>query len=214
MKRSSLHAFTLVEMLTVMAVIAILTSLIVGTAGYVQNKSAKTKALGEITEMGQGCERYKADYGSFPSDEDSDLLDARIDGNPTSGASGKRYENANLVLYRALTGDTEKNPDYKAEDGEKSYIWFTPNRLSYKKDNQTGQPTEVKFIMDPFGNCYGYSTIGLKSEKDYIDQLKKNATTERPATKEGYNSAAFDMWSTSGQTNITADEKWVKNWGN
>lgn len=212
MKRSSLHAFTLVEMLTVMAVIAILTSLIVGTAGYVQNKSAKTKALGEITEMAQGCDRYKQDYGSYPQDDDTDLLDARLDGNPVSGESGKRYEKANLDLYRALSGDTDKNPDYKAEEGEKSYIWFKPSRLNYEKD-QNGQPKEVKYIMDPFGNCYGYSTIGLQTEAEYIKQLKKDPATPRPQQQKGYNNATFDMWSTAGQTGINSDEKWVKNWG-
>ena len=44
-------AFTLVEMLTVMAVIAILASLIVGIQAFAQKKAALTRAEGEMRTM-------------------------------------------------------------------------------------------------------------------------------------------------------------------
>ena len=62
MKSSSRAAFTLIEMLTVMAIIAILTSLVIATSGYVNNKAARTRAQGEITEMASQCESYRTDF--------------------------------------------------------------------------------------------------------------------------------------------------------
>lgn len=218
MKRSTPQAFTLVEMLTVMAIIAILTGLVISVGGYAQNKAARERALGEIQEMTTACESYKNDYGGYPQDSDTDLLDPRLDGNPNSGASFDRYKKSCLALYSALTGDTDGaasgKPDGRPEAGKKTYIDFKPNRLSYDKD-ANGNIKEVKYIQDPFGNCYGYSTMALKQEQEYRETVKKDPTAARPtaAQVKGYN-PTFDMWSTGGQTDILNAAKWVKNWGN
>ena len=66
--RTSPHAFTLVEMLTVMAVIAVLASIILSLNGLVQRKAATSRAEGEIAAMSAACESYKADFGSYPQD--------------------------------------------------------------------------------------------------------------------------------------------------
>jgi prepilin-type N-terminal cleavage/methylation domain-containing protein len=222
MRRSSHLAFTLVEMLTVMAVIAILTGLVLATAGFVQNKAARERALGEIHEMSAGCESYKTDYAGYPQTEKTDTLDPRKDGNPVSGPTAKNYKDACLALYSALSGDYEPadNPDWQPE--KKGYIQFQLNRLNTRKDN-AGNVLAVEYIQDPFGNSYGYSTAALKLENDYREALKSNPTTPRPtnpADQKGYNST-FDMWSTAGQiittdnasTNVNSN-KWVRNWGN
>lgn len=218
MKRSSPQAFTLVEMLTVMAIIAILTGLVLSIAGYAQNRAARERALGEIQEMTTGCESYKTDYGSYPQDTDTDLLDPRVDGNPVAGPSYERYKKSCLSLYSALSGDFDGaasgKPDGKPEAGKKTYINFIPNRLNYDKD-ANGKIMEVKYLQDPFGNCYGYSTAALKQEQQYRDDVKSNPAKVRPTATElkGYN-PTFDMWSTAGQTDILNAAKWVKNWGN
>ena len=204
-------AFTLVEMLTVMAVIAILASLIVGIQAFAQKKAALTRAEGEMRTMGAACENYKADEGSYPRDSkgknsDTDLLDPRIDGDPTS----LKYQKASLVLYKALSGD--ENAEGKGAQG-KLYCEFIPSQL---QKTSTG---EVKFIKDPFGNSYGYSTAGAKMEEDYRQELLKDPTAQRPSgTKQtGFNST-FDMWSTGGVvtkgsgTLNTERKRWVKNW--
>lgn len=213
MKRLSPRGFTLVEMLVVMAVIAILTGLVLSVSGYVQNTAARKQALGEIAEMSQGCESFRADFGSYPQDKDSDALEPKKDGNPVSGESGDRYHKACLTLYKALSGDTE--PEDKPDNIPelKTYVQLPQKRLRFTKDDNTGRIKEVKFIQDPFGNCYGYSTIGLKAEQDYKDKLEKNPVEQRPTDNKGY-SPTFDMWSTGGQTNIDLAGKWITSWGN
>ncbi len=51
----------------------------------------------------------------------------------------------------------------------------------------------VQFIKDPFGNSYGYSTVG-----------QAGGTT-------GYN-PTFDLWSTAGSTTAAGKPGWIKNW--
>ena len=231
MKLRTSSAFTLVEMLTVMAVIAILAGLIVQVNAFAHRKAALVRAEGEIKTMVAACESYKGDFGGYPRDlgpggngKDSwtDDLDPRKDGDPGKA----KYQDACLVLYKALSGDakpgvdastpatrTEK-PDGKPET--KGYCEFRPDQLSKSSSG------EIRFIQDPFGNSYGYSTAGAKTEEDYREAVQKDPSTARPSgeKQQGY-SPNFDLWSTGGVVNKTAKgeqelnadrKRWIKNW--
>lgn len=213
MKSSSHTGFTLIEMLTVMAIIAILTGLVIATSGYVNNKAARTRAQGEITEMVSQCESYKTDFGGYPQNKDTDELDPKADANPVTTKSADRYRDANLVLYSALSGDSEPEDEPDGKPEKKAYISFTPNRLNFSKD-EAGQIKKVKFIADPFANPYGYSTMGVAEELAYRKAVRKDPKTPRIDQSRGYNTAAPDMWSTAGKTNLVDSRSWVKNWGN
>jgi prepilin-type N-terminal cleavage/methylation domain-containing protein len=211
MKRQSPQGFTLVEMLTVMAVIAILASLILSVNGFVQRKAATSRAEGEIAAMSAACETYKADNGSYPRSNRTDELDSKKNGNPNSAV----YKQANLELYRALGGDTGAVPDGKPET--KPYFEFKRDQLSVKK-GPDGNPTEVNFIMDPFGNPYGYSTAGMAGEEEYQAVLRSDPTHARAENSKGHNTG-IDLWSTGGSTSDAAEggepkdvKKWIKNW--
>jgi hypothetical protein len=136
--------------------------------------------------MSAACENYKADNGIYPRDANSDLLDAKVSGNPSA------YQAASLYLYNALFGATagSRTPN----TGARSYFVFKPNML-FPAD----QTQNVQYIQDPFGNSYGYSTI-------------QAATSD---TTKGYN-PTFDLWSTAGLTSsppsATDQLRWIKNW--
>src|SRR5689334_18605969 len=99
MKRRSSQGFTLIEMITVIAIIVVLAGLVIATAGFVQNKAARTQAEGEIKMITTACESYKIDTGGYPRNDDTDKLDPREDVSPTAG----KYQKANIYLYSALT---------------------------------------------------------------------------------------------------------------
>jgi prepilin-type N-terminal cleavage/methylation domain-containing protein len=208
------NAFTLIELLVVIAIIIILAGLVLSTIGYVQKKSARSRAETDIAAISAACESYKADNGVYPRDPTlntaTDTLDARTMGDPTA-TNAAAYNAASLVLYRALSGDTNRDRAVNATDQNfkidgttlippltqlpKVYFTFKPNQLS--PTDQTQIP--VDFIRDPFGNSYGYSTA---NEAD-------------PA--KGYN-PTFDLWSTAGLTATpggtpdTITPQWIKNW--
>jgi type II secretory pathway pseudopilin PulG len=214
---SAQSAFTLIELVVVVGLILILTGLVLSTVGYARKKAARARAETEIAAMSAACESYKADYGVYPRDPTpntaTDALDARTMGDPTTTL----YNTANLVLYRALSGDRNLDRTVTALDETfnidgtalgtpltqlpQTYFTFKPNMLSPADQSQ-----HVQFIRDPFGNSYGYSTAYQYD----IDQ-------GNPPTH-GYN-PTFDLWSTSGLTanpspppSDTITPQWIKNW--
>jgi general secretion pathway protein G len=178
-------AFTLIELIVVIAIIIILAGLVLSTAGYARKKAGLARAETEIAAISAACENYKADNGIYPRNSDTDGVDARTSGDPTTTT----YQNASLYLYIQISGiDANRNPI----TGAKSYFIFKPNQLS----PTDGQSVPVEFIRDPFGNSYGYST----------------ANQANPAN--GYN-PTFDLWSTTGtvsNANPPDQSQWIKNW--
>lgn len=219
MKRSTSPGFTLIEMLTVMTIIAILTGLVIAIAGYAQRRAAVTKAEGQIASMSGGLENYKQDNGSYPRDATrTDVIDPRVNGSPTSST----YLTANIFLYKALSGDTgpggtpivPPQPDLVPDGKPESTPYFNfPS--SMLKTASTGA---VSYIVDPFGNAFGYSTAGALFEENFRIQLQANPSAAR-GTPKGYN-PTYDLWSTGGVSTSSADtakliddsKRWIKNW--
>jgi prepilin-type N-terminal cleavage/methylation domain-containing protein len=209
------RGFTLIEMITVIAIIAILSGLVLSISGLVQNKGARAKAEAEIKALSSGLESYKTDFGGYPQDTATDALDPRISSSPTS------YFKASLALYKALSGDLNANGkiDATGNDPEKAnnYVpdFFRPSRFdsaAREQLNKGASTVTISYIVDPFGYSYGYSTIGLKAEQEYRVQLLTDPNASRPASL-GYN-PTFDLWSTGGGTTGSEKDraKWVKNW--
>lgn len=61
------RAFTLVEMMVVVAVIGIIAGIVLAAAGGVQKKAALDQARSEVQMMGLAMERYRTDNGFFPT---------------------------------------------------------------------------------------------------------------------------------------------------
>ena len=212
------NAFTLIELIVVVSIIAVLSALVLSTAGYARKKGARARAETEIAAMSAACENYKADNGVYPRDPTAntatDKLNAKTDGNPVlnpvpPNPSGAAYPPASLVLYRALSGDRNLDRSVTTADENfnidgttltpplsqlpQSYFTFKPNMLSPGDQTQN-----VQYIRDPFGNSYGYSTANQANPNN------------------GYN-PTFDLWSTSGLTTNpgnpdTITPQWIKNW--
>src|SRR5437762_1122358 len=182
-------AFTLIELIVVITVIIILTGLVLSTVGYAQKKGARARAETEIAAISAACESYKADNGVYPNNGDTNNLDARTSGNPSSPS----YNLTSLALYNLLFGAT--NGSRTPNAGARSYFLFKPNMLS-----PADQTQNVLYIRDPFGYSYGYSTANQVN------------------SAQGYN-PTFDLWSTAGLTTNppgtppdTITPQWIKNW--
>jgi prepilin-type N-terminal cleavage/methylation domain-containing protein len=215
MHRTPSHsAFTLIEMITVIAIIAILSGLVLSIAGSVQQKGYRAKADGDIKTMSAACEAYKTDNGGYPQDIPSTSasgsvtsdLDPKTSGNPTVAG----YQASSLFLYKQLSGDDNANGKIDASETGRRYCsdFFKTSRFDSGYKN-TGN---VSYVVDPFGYSYGYSTAALKAEQDYRVVLETTPNAARPVSK-GYN-PTFDIWSTGGTTTGTDSDraKWLKNW--
>src|SRR6476646_5424650 len=110
LKHSSIgkaSGFTIMELLIVISIIIVLAALVLATAGYAQNKAARSRAGAEIAAISAACENYKADNGIYPRGNhtnpgqgtapfDTDQVDPRMSGNPTS----TNYSYSSLYLYQ------------------------------------------------------------------------------------------------------------------
>lgn len=232
MRKPSISAFTLVELLTVLAIIVILTSLVVSVGGYVQKKSALSRATGEISMLVSACESYKSDNGDFPRDTTNakvtDAITPKADFIPTNA----KYPASSLFLYKELSGDktgTGSEPDGIPDEGQQRYLKDVENRiLKADKDPTTKAIKAVKYLQDPFGNPYAYSTSAASDERNYQKQIMQNPalrnTLKRPTGNalHGFNSGSYDLWSTGGSApkgNVASQSamelewaKWIKNW--
>ncbi|MGH8092649.1 MAG: type II secretion system protein [Chthoniobacterales bacterium] len=175
-------AFTIIEVLVVLAIILVLAGLVLATSSYVYNKGARSRAEAEIAAISAALENYQADHGIYPVDNS---VNARTMGDPTQTA----YKSASLTLYKALSGDNDLNR--QSDPGSTSYMMFKPNQLS-----PADQSAQVGYLKDPFGNSYGYSTIyQTDSNKGY------NPTFDLWST-----AGSVDQESTP------ASLAWIKNW--
>jgi type II secretory pathway pseudopilin PulG len=179
---SDWSAFTLIELIVVIAVIIILAGLVLSTVGYVQKKGARARAETEIAAMSAACENYKADNGVYPNNADTNSLDPKTNGNPST------YNLASFALYTLLSGDSTGS---RSPSG-KSYMEFKPKMLL-----PPGGTGTVTAIADPFGNSYGYSTANqadpTKGYNPTFDLWSTcSLTTSPPST--------------------AAQNQWIKNW--
>jgi general secretion pathway protein G len=126
---SSPAAFSLVELLFVLAIISILAGLVVGTAKYASTKAATSRAQSEIAAIEMALEHYKNDNGAYPTTPS---------GRPTS-ASASPYGNS-PTLYSALAG----GPNFP-----KTYMKFSASQI---------RPIDLTTtnLVDPFGTPYNY----------------------------------------------------------
>jgi prepilin-type N-terminal cleavage/methylation domain-containing protein len=204
-KRRYKTAFTLIELLIVIAVIVVLAGLILSTFGYVQKKGARARAETEIAAMSAACESYKADNGIYPRGNanlsnttpyDTDNLDARTNLDPSAAV----YSATSLFLYEQLAGVTSGSRS--AIPTGKTYFTFKANMLLPAPPSTA----DITAICDPFGNSYGYSTIA------------NPMANPSPTPGAGYN-PTFDLWSTAGTAPsptptppATQQDLWIKNW--
>jgi type II secretory pathway pseudopilin PulG len=181
-------AFTLIELIVVIAIIIILAGLVLSTVGYIQKKAARSRAETEIAAMSAALESYKADNAVYPRDaSSSDLLD------PTT-TDLANYKTPCRYMYGQVSGDHDF--DGTPDPGARSYMAFKP--ASLLRDDMSNPPSlsnPVTAIRDPFGNSYGYST----------------AKAANPSGTVGYN-PTFDLWTVAEGTAGTDQTKWIKNW--
>jgi prepilin-type N-terminal cleavage/methylation domain-containing protein len=139
-------AFTLIELLAVITVIGILAGLTLGAAGAVRRHGATSTAKAEVAALQAACDRYYADYNSYPTTTNS-MPD------PSSGysPSTSTYTNAGQVLFFNLVGSA------KLSVAPASKRYFEP------KPAMVNTTPSTNILIDPWGYIYGYNSDGTNA---------------------------------------------------
>lgn len=208
-------AFTLIELITVVTIIALLFSLVVGGFTFADRFSKRSKTEVTIKAVRSGLERYQEDFGGYPAPQTPDS---------TIEIAKKIYiVGGAACLYQALSGDGfdqilgatgqgTPESDGNLDDYEAKNVKLTdmPNELWAKTEG-------TYYIIDGFGHPIRY----IKSAPT------QSATPGGPPPEATtINIGTYDIWSyAEDEDNLTATSlqsrdgnvrtaslKWYKNW--
>lgn len=181
----SRQAFTLVELLVAMGVIAVLVGITFGAVSGAWNSSNKAAAISQIQAISTAVESYQIDNGIYPA-----ATALATDEEPSGDPSG--YTAAGSILFEAVTG----SPTWGSAPNTTNYF---PNL----KKNMVQQSGSADYFIDPWGFAFGYRSL------DYGDL--GTDTNGDPIGLKGYNLGFFDLWSTGGSSDDDSP-KWIVNW--
>ncbi|MDA7681803.1 type II secretion system GspH family protein [Verrucomicrobiales bacterium] len=180
--RKNKSAFTLIELLTVITILAILMGLSMAIISFAQGKAAEDKTRGAMSAIKAGLERYKVRNGEYPEPMENS-------GSGTSGA---------IALYQALLddGDDEifggpNNPS-DGRAGEEMLVDLLGKGLV--GDDESG----VWYLKDGYDRPFMYQVY---------DSENPDATNQST-----YDLWSYGTDKERNKTNKTNEPKWVKNW--
>ncbi len=190
-------SFTLIELLTVMAVIGILAALTLSAAMGLMAKAARSRAQAEIRAMSGGLESYKIDNGIYPPA--AYLLGSNTAAYPVNPSGNTAYIQSSQVLYEALVGKVNFLDTTLIG---RNYMNFTMAQMGNGTTaaGTAYAATKSTYVKDPWSYPYGYSTG---------DGTANNV----PTTGTNF----FDLWTTGGTTTavthgIQSTNTWISNW--
>lgn len=142
-RRTRAKAFTLIELLMVMAVVAILAAVTFGITSGVKNSQNRTLAMADLSEISRGLEQFKTRYGDYPH-----IAETSTAANATT-------------LLRALTGwsrleKTGPATSAMVDQTVQRESFIDVGRLTLSDDFPEGAAPADIAILDPWDNPYIY----------------------------------------------------------
>lgn len=136
------RAFTLIELLTVIAIVAILLAIIVPTVGGARDSADRAATKAQFNQWAAAMELYRQEYGYYPDIAPNGLVDterfaAELTGRTLAGTSVQGNANwgntKGLSFYALATGDLD-------ERGEELVDAFGNLQIAMRRDtNRDGR---------------------------------------------------------------------------
>ncbi len=142
------RAFSLPEVLVILAVLGVLMGTGTGVLSVVQTRSHRLRAEAELRLIRQGLEAFRSDFGDYPLTGDCATLNA---------SAGPFAGTAEVKVFNALTGriDARLRP---LPGGGKRYL--NPQGFSVVVSDEAPDPASpddvLNALLDPWGNPYIY----------------------------------------------------------
>lgn len=235
----SIHAFTLVELLVVISIIATLAGLVVGLAPTVGERMKESRIRAELAELQFAIESYKAKFGIYPPDNGSYLNGTQggLTSETLSGLSPLYYElsgvfvdNANQVFLTADTKQSLSPSDIQYHFGRDGFVNAAlPNRrrafthrlndrqhagISRTSDGGGLEVLAVGFITDSTGkrgSGFPWPT-DKKTTDQYPPPIPKNQGLNPwhyVSTSPIHNPGGYDLWA---EYFVRGERRIIANW--
>ena len=148
--RGACQAFTLIELLTVIAIIGILSAITLGVVRGVRERGAISKAKSELAVLASALEAFKRQFGDYPQ---TGVASAALNAASVSSSDSERQ------LFNALVG--KLGPKVNAAIDGRSFIDLSKFSLlsSATADlpAETGNTAVNNALVDPWGRLYQYA---------------------------------------------------------
>ena len=146
----SQSAFTLIEMIVVMLIIATLTALFMGAAGNVFDRARRTQAKNDVIQIATAVNAFYTEYGRYPVTVTSTATDAFF-GSGTTPAGCTSY-GSNVVLLNVLRNITT-DPNAVALN-PRQIVFLSPGGAKNTVPPRGGIATADNCYYDPWGSQY------------------------------------------------------------
>lgn len=177
-RRAPQRAFTLIELLTVMAIILILVGITIPTISGARFSANKAKTRTQFSQWATAFENFKQEYGTYPQfANNANARQVNPTGSSTSAAANHFFHDVLAGKHRdgsPLTGALTGNPPTAIGQNLRriSFISFTDSDLVLQADVTAGRATtaQLNFIRDAFFN----TSIGVVTDRDLNGLINNN----------------------------------------
>lgn len=148
--RTDRRGFTLVELLTVIGIIAVLAGILIPTVNVAIRKAKVAKTRGDVESIALASKLYYDEYGRWPAFESKGTILSSWPGQFREFNDLRRATNVNAYICRILTGlDKDNNPK-----GIEFLVVKAESRMEIS--SLTGVPSseDLWFFADPWGRPY------------------------------------------------------------
>jgi len=146
----STSAFTLIEMIVVMLIIATLTALFMGAASSVFDRARRTQAKNDVIQIATAVNAFYTEYGRYPVTVTDPTKDAFF-GTGSTPAGSNAY-GTNVVLLNVLRNITT-DPNAVALN-PRQIVFLSPGGAKNTVPPRGGIATADNCYYDPWGSQY------------------------------------------------------------
>jgi prepilin-type N-terminal cleavage/methylation domain-containing protein len=157
--RLSLRAFTLIELLTVIAILGVLAAILVPTVSGARNSAYKAKTRSQFSQWASAFEAFRQEYGTYPQLFPNGAQKLVNQGATTQATGNHLFHDVLAGVRRdgsALTGATTGNPVPAIGQNTRRirFYSFSDADLVTQADVTNGFNTaaQLNFVRDAFRN--------------------------------------------------------------
>jgi prepilin-type N-terminal cleavage/methylation domain-containing protein len=144
-------AFTLIEMIVVILIIATLTALFVGAAANTFDRARRTQAKNDVIQIVTAVNAFYTEYGRYPVTVTDPTKDAFF-GTGSTPAGSTAYPPGNVVLLNVLRNITT-DPNALALN-PRQIVFLSPGGAKNTTPPRGGIATADNCYYDPWGSQY------------------------------------------------------------